>query len=172
MTVKRRREFVRTCGSRCTLNPINLPPGVGELIHTWYEDGTSQITIGEQALEKWGIKLSGGALGRHAKSHLQEVIPIDEGGERLEDLEVLDTIIQRGAQQVKVKGSRVTTDQLLKAMELRLKLTQGSVFDHMFEAMKGAPTDLDVDVDADASDDSAPDMGADEQAQAATTDAD
>lgn len=172
MRERPRREFVRTCGSRCSLNPINLPPGVGELIHEWFEDGLAQPKVLVQTQEKWGIKLSSGAIGRHAKSHLQEVIPVDEGGERLEDLEVLDTIIQRGAQQVKVKGSRVTTDQLLKAMELRLKLTQGSVFDHMFEAMKGAPTDLDVDVDADVSDDSAPDMGADEQAQAATTDAD
>lgn len=130
-----RKLIVGGCNGNCSLNPRNLPVGVGELVHGWYEEGVTPNRVYKRLIEM-DIKVSQGATYRHYHNHLHESdeTPDPEG---LTDLEVIETFIARGTKQLKQDSTKITGEQLLRAIELKLKLTQGSVFDSMFEAMKG-----------------------------------
>ena len=137
------------CSRKCSLNPDKMPAGVGELVHRWYEEGANRETIIARAKEL-GVKLSNGSVQRHKSNHL---VPSKDGsvmvgGEdgdplrRYSELEVIDAVIQRGARQVQLSTAKVTTEQLLSAIALKHKLTEGSVFDAMFDAMMGDDEDM------------------------------
>lgn len=129
------------CTKGCSLNPENLPMGVGELVHKWFEEGCNNAEIIEKA-GIMGAKLSNGSVGRHRKDHLHRAAP--EGaavpgaeGRKLTELELLDAMIQQGGAQMALGQQKVTAEQTLRAIELKMKLTEGSVFDAMFAAMAG-----------------------------------
>lgn len=135
------KRILSGCTRGCSLNAENLPAGIGDLIHTWFERGDSNgvIIAGAKTL---GIKLSNGAIGRHRASHLHAAAAVPEKkageqGPKLGDLEVIEAIIERGVEQVRLQSSKVSTEQLLQAIALKHKLTEGSVFDAMYEAMAG-----------------------------------
>lgn len=152
------------CSRKCTLNPDRLPAGVGELVHKWFEEKANRDTIIARAAEL-GVKLTGGSVGRHKQNHLR---PASSGGDGVDDgrkyteLEVIDAIIQRGARTVKMSSATVTTEQLLSAINLKHKLTEGSLFDALIDSLSGEDDD-------DLSDLEAPEAeaGAEERAQAA-----
>lgn len=131
------------CTRGCSLNAENLPAGIGELVHKWFEDGKNNGEIIALAAP-FGAKLSNGSVGRHRSAHLHaaQVAPVSapsaNPGQKLADLDVIESIIQTGAQQVGLSTSKVTTEQLLRAIELKHKLTEGSVFDAMYDAMIGS----------------------------------
>lgn len=137
------------CSRKCTLNPDRMPAGVGELVHRWYEEGANRETIIARARDL-GVKLTNGSVQRHKSNHLvpdkDPNSPLNDGddepGRRFSELEVIDAVIQRFARQMQKGSSAVTTEQGLRAIELRHKLTEGSVFDAMFDAMMGADDDL------------------------------
>lgn len=131
------------CSRKCTLNPDRLPAGVGELVHRWLEEGANRETIMARAKEL-GVKLTGGSIGRHKQNHLVPAAdphsPLQDGDDdtrRYSEIEVIDAIIQRGARQVQRSTANVTTEQLLAAINLKHKLTEGSVFDALFDALTG-----------------------------------
>lgn len=132
------------CSRKCSLNPERLPAGVGELIHRWFEEGANRDAIMSRAMEL-GVKLSSGAVGRHKSNHLRVArddnspLPPEDGqpGRRYTELETIDAIIQRGAQGMQLSSAKVTTEQLLSAIALKHKLTEGSVFDALFEMLSG-----------------------------------
>lgn len=136
------KRVLADCSRGCSLNADRLPSGMGQLIHTWFEEGCNDREIRERAAPL-GMKLSNGAISRHRANHLHaassSVSPKDDGEEapKMSDLDVIEGIIQTGAQQVKLTSAKVTTEQLLKAIELKHRLTEGSVFDAMFAAMAG-----------------------------------
>jgi len=143
------------CTRACSLNIHNLPSGIGELVVKWFEDGDS-IRAVAQRLQDLEIKRSAGAIGRHRLKHMEKrsgSLPREDQVKKKTDLEVLETIIFRGSQQVDLSASRISAEQLLRAIELKHKLTEGSVFDAMYEAMRGANV---TDLDAPAKDEPAP----------------
>lgn len=138
---ERAAKYVLTnCTAKCSINPRNLPGQIGDLIHQWYEAGDSNAMIMEKLRIMGGPRLSNGALGRHRKNHMTRADQLVDPSqaplpEKRTDLEVLEIIIGRGGQQVDLATSKVTTDQLLKAIDLKHKLTEGSVFDALFGAL-------------------------------------
>lgn len=138
-----RKLIVGGCNGNCSLNPRNLPVGVAELVHGWYEEGVTPNRVYKR-LAEMEIRISQGAAYRHYHNHLQESDETPDP-ENLSDLEVIETFIARGTRQLKQDSTKITGEQLLRAIELKLKLTQGSVFDSMFEAMKGRSVDIEAD---------------------------
>lgn len=131
------------CSRKCSSNPLNLPAGVGELVHRWFEEGANRETIMERA-KQFNVKFSGGALQRHKSNHLvpardpNSPLPDDDNpNRRFSELEVIDSVIQRFARQMQHGQTNVTAEQGLRAIELKHKMTEGSVFEAMFDAMMG-----------------------------------
>jgi len=138
------------CSRKCNCNPGNLPSGVGELLHRWFEEGANREALIARGKEV-GVKLTGGSLQRHKANHL---IPArgpgspagDDGdtGRRYSELEVVDSVIQRFARQMQAGSQQVTTEQGLRAIELKHRLTEGSVFEALFDALSGDDADDDM----------------------------
>lgn len=166
----RRYQLSPSCTRRCTLNPDNQPGTMGVLLHSWFEAGDNN----PQIIRKAGVlgrKLTNGAVGRHRANHLtwwsEDSDPIVKGEDkpRKNDLEILDQIIGRGAEQVDLSTMRISAEQLLRAIELKQKLTQGAIFADFYEAIGAAGDEI-------ASQPESPDASAsgEEQAQQAAPD--
>jgi hypothetical protein len=146
--LKPRKYVVQGCSVQCSLNPRNLPvAGAYDAIHAWYEQGCNAETIQSNA-KTMGWELTTRAIFRHKANHLvakehlthfgekeQVVLDPDAPARKLSDLEILDKIIQAGSKQLAQQSVRITPEMTMKAMELRLKLTQGSVFDDFLNAV-------------------------------------
>lgn len=171
----RRYQLSPSCTRRCTLNPDNQPGTMGVLLHGWFEAGDNNQQIIHKA-SALGRKLTNGAVGRHRANHLvrwdpgwDATSPTTEGGEekpRKSDLDILDQIIGRGAEQIDLATMRISAEQLLRAIELKQKLTQGAIFADFYEAI-GAAGDEIASGQPETPDAAA---GAEEQAQQAVED--
>lgn len=139
----RRFEISSNCKRICSLNAANLPGRSADLIHGWYEAGDNNAKIVERAT-LINVKISEGSVGRHRANHLIPVDqledPTDSPDEKVNELELLDAIISRGAKDLRLKTAKVTADQALKAIDLKYKLTQGNVLDDFLSAI-GATMD-------------------------------
>jgi hypothetical protein len=142
----RRYIISNECTRFCSLNREKLPGEMAETIHGWYEAGLTNGMIQQKAAIA-GINLSNGAIGRHASRHL---VPVDQAEdpttvplpqERLSDLEILERMIQRGAQNLHHATFRVSPEQMLKALDMKYRLTQGSPFEKFLEAAYEAMAD-------------------------------
>lgn len=141
-------DLLAACSKKCSVNPGNMPAGVGELVHRWFEEGANRETIIARAGEL-GKKLTSGALQRHKANHLIPArdpnSPLNDGDDspdrKFSELEVIDSVIQRFARQMQSGSGQVTTEQGLRAIELKHKLTEGSVFDALFDALAGGDDD-------------------------------
>lgn len=139
-------RLLDACSKQCSLNAHNLGPQLAELVHSWFEAGCNNATISQRS-DQVGHHLSEGAIGRHRANHLE---PLDEfedptaGNDPkppVDDIELLNEIIRRGAESLRFKTARVTTEQLLKALDMKYKLTQGSVWEKTLEALGAAMSD-------------------------------
>ncbi len=140
------KYVIAGCDRRCSIHDANLPPGLGQQIHQWYEDGMNRDDIRAKALET-RTNLSVGSIGRHKKNHLhpeQADLPAAPDGShdnsetperQLSELDILNAIIQRGGQRMKSPTTNVTTEQTMTAIAMKQKLTEGNVFDDMFKAL-------------------------------------
>lgn len=142
MGVRKRTQYVIAgCIRTCTLNASHYAPEVADEIHRALEDGQSRDEIRALIQKLDGRNISTGAIGRHKSNHLHEVTtPPPKGkriapGKRKSDLEILDAFIQRGAMSVDLSTFTVTGEQLLKAIDLKQRLTQGSVFEDFYKAI-------------------------------------
>jgi hypothetical protein len=155
--LKPRKYRVDNCSVACSLNPRMLPAGAYDAIHRWVELGSNNETVVANALSI-GVTITERSLARHKRNHMvpedhltqlgnDEVIldPPEPGqapGAKLSDLQILDKIIQAGAKQLGTQSVRISPEMTMKAMELRLKITNGSVFDDFMSAVGkafGAP---------------------------------
>lgn len=140
------------CTRLCSFNAANLPAGAGQVIHSWYEEGLNDRAIVARAAEI-GIKLSTTPAWRHRTKHLEKVegtIPTapDPGkaAPKLSDLEILEKLIARGAETISLSSTKVSAEMLMKALELKHKMTQGSVFDQLLGSLaEDDPDDLPVE---------------------------
>lgn len=141
-------KFRSECHSLCASHPRNLPAGLPDLLHGWFEAGDNNEKI-HNKLKEFGHPISIGALANHRRKHLireDQFVPIEQLGgdpdidrtEKLSDLEILDRIIQAGAKGLNARTVRISPEMTMKAMELRLKVTQGSVFDNFMDAVAKA----------------------------------
>ena len=132
------------CTRACTLNEYNLPPGSYPEIHAMYESGMAEEPMSAKIEETWNHHLSYGAIKRHRLKHLERTTtgfapspnaPQPVRGKKVSDLDLLDLMISKGADILESPNVKISPEQLLRAMELRLKLTQGSVFQDFFDAI-------------------------------------
>lgn len=147
----KRKWAVANCSRKCSLNEINMPGGMAALIHSWYEEGFVDREIEEKSAA-YGHRISQGASERHRRNHL---IPADHLVElegkahrptdptalperKVSDIDLLDAMIAKGAQTVHQSHVKITSEQLLRAIELKHKLTQGSAFADFFSAIGAA----------------------------------
>lgn len=145
----RRWDLLGTCGPKCSLNVGNLGEERAKMVHGWYEQGLNDKDIAKNAVAA-GFTLSHGAVGRHRGNHLE---PKGEtlGARSLKvrtDLEIIEAMIQAGGQ--RAGEFKMTPSETMKAMELKYKLTQGSAFEGMLDALTRAGMD---DDDLDLEDD-------------------
>lgn len=138
---------------------------MAETIHSWFEAGLTNGAIVEKAGVA-GIKLSNGAVGRHAAKHLvpadqvEDPTTLAEPAEKLSDLDILERMIQRGAQSLHLATFRVTPEQMLKALDMKYRLTQGSPFEKFLEAAYEAMADDEAEDPPAEAETEAPDAGA------------
>lgn len=140
---------IEDCHRLCAINPQNLPAGMPDMIHRWYEAGDNTATLVRKS-DEFGYHIGKGSFENHKRKHLvreDHLVPVTElGGDpelddqntKLSELEILDRIIQAGAKGLKGRAVRITPEMTMKAMELRLKLTQGSVHDDFMAAVAKA----------------------------------
>jgi hypothetical protein len=135
------------CNRQCSLNAYSLPGDVGALIHSWYEMGDNNSTIVAKA-RVLDVKISEGAVGRHRANHLVPLGPTlsdprkpDGGSEhtgprpKIDDLTVLEQIISKGADSIDLSTVRISPEMTIRAIELKYKLTQGSVLENFMSAL-------------------------------------
>ena len=175
--LKPQKFEIHKCTKGCSLNPQNFAGKGGALVHQWYEEGSNDATIRDKG-KVMGFQLSLGAIARHRAHHLVRVdykasagdgVTIDptkaeESTKRKSDLDVLEMFISRGADQIDLSTMRVSGEQLLRAIELKHKLTQGSVFESFFEAIGAAGDEMLIQEPGETKDVAA---SVDEQRQAA-----
>lgn len=140
------RFKVDGCPTLCGFNPRNLPPGAYDRIHSWYEAGDTRDEMVRKLQEEFNHKVNVRVVSNHRNKHmarddqfqgLDEFTP-SRPEKKLSDLEILDKMIQAGAKGLDGKSVRISPEMTLKAMDLRLKLTQGSVFDDFMSAVSKA----------------------------------
>jgi hypothetical protein len=112
------------------------------MVHGWYEEGLNDKSIAKNAFTA-GFPLSHGAVGRHRSNHLE---PKGETlgariATRRTDLEIIEAMIQAGGE--RAGEFKMTPSETMKAMELKYKLTQGSAFEGMLDALNRAAMDED-----------------------------
>jgi hypothetical protein len=136
------------CTRGCSLGEHLLPGNAFTVVHGWFEEGVNNEVIHNRSIEL-GVPLSLGAIGRHRGRHLiaqdqmktVEELENEAGGapeRKLDDLEILERLIQAGSLSLADKKVRVSPDMLMKAMELKYKLTQGNVFQGFLDAVDAA----------------------------------
>lgn len=170
--VRPRNYRIEQCPTLCSLNPRQMPAGVYEAVHAGIEAAKPYKEIVQIAASQ-GYAVSERAIGNHKHNHLvaEDTLyrPSDmpDVREKKSDLEILDKIIQAGARTLDNAGTRIGPEMTLKAMELRLKLTQGSVFDDFMAAVGTAFGAPEAEPSA-ATENVAAQLSGDEQEQAAT----
>ena len=146
----RKWDLLGTCSPKCSLNIENLGEERALMVHGWFEQGLNDKTISKNAVSA-GFPLSHGAVGRHRANHLEPKGETYAGRSvtKSTDLEIIEGLIQVGGQ--RLDEFKVTPSELMKAMELKYKMTQGSAFESMLDALARAAADED-DEDEDEDD--------------------
>lgn len=150
-------KYARNCPVQCWASPEKAGRTRAAQIHEWYEEGHIPFRVLKMCREA-GIKVAERSVYLHREKHLTlmgDHSALDEAaaelienpGSRLSDLEILERIIQKGASALIRKETRVTPEMTMKALELKLKLTQGSVFDSFMGAVAQAMQDEGLPVD-------------------------
>ena len=133
----RKWALMGNCGPKCSLNEANIGPEHAKMAHGWYEQGLNDKDIAKNAFSA-GFNLSHGAVGRHRANHLEPLGEIKEtrSQKTRTDLEIIESMIQAGGD--RADQFKMTPSETMKAMELKYKLTQGSAFESMLDALNRA----------------------------------
>ena len=155
----RKWDLLGSCTKKCSLSEAVLGEDSAKMVHGWYEQGLNDKQIAKNAFLA-GITLSHGAVGRHRQNHLE---PKGEmrgsvSTKRRTDLEIIEDMIQAGGD---AAGQfKMTPSETMKAMELKYKLTSGSAFEGMLDALNRAAME-DDDLEAMPNDPSMADTSGD-----------
>jgi hypothetical protein len=138
----RKWDLLGTCTAKCSINEANIGEERAKLVHGWFEEGLNDKTIAKNAFTS-GFTVSHGAVGRHRQNHMEPKGEIREGrtGKQWSDLEIIDNMIQAGGD--RADQFKMTPSETMKAMELKYKLTAGSAFEGMLDALNRAAMEED-----------------------------
>jgi len=131
-----------TCSVKCTLNEAKVGEDGAKMLHGWFEQGLNDRDIAKNAVQA-GMPLSHGAAARHRQNHLEpkgEIFSRPREKQRT-DLEIIEEMIQSGG--ANAHTFKMTPSETMKAMELKYKMTQGSAFESMLDALNRAVDDDD-----------------------------
>jgi hypothetical protein len=128
-----------SCTNMCTAHPDNLGEEGAKMLHDILEAGYGG-SHAQRELTKAGHSLSRTAIHRHVANHIR---PLDKTeslekaeGKRVPTLEILDAISEMGYKNR--RNWRPTIQDVLKAEEMRLRLTGGSLFDAFLDVIDAA----------------------------------
>jgi hypothetical protein len=140
--VKPQRYAVIGCSTLCSFSADKLGDNF-LTVHGWFEEGVSVRGIVIKAEDELGISVSQTSAFRHHKRHLRAVFDGETPSEvdvrtkrTASDLDVLEGIISAGWRN---SGNwKPTIQDTLKAMDMKLRLTKGSVFEDFFTDIDAA----------------------------------
>ncbi len=143
----RKWDLLASCTPGCSLNAKNITEGNANIIHGWYEQGLGDQQIGANAYEL-GLSLSAGAIGRHKGNHMRphtEITETDTISPKMADLEALEKILDVGSRQI--DSWKVTPSDYFKALDMKYKLTSGSVLQGTLDQLALAEEAMDDEED-------------------------
>lgn len=139
-------KLVIACPEECSLHPSKIGQGVAEVLLLMRENGAGSGTIAKRAAELLKRPVPTSNAARHVK-HYKEVEERPGGyvdpAKKLADLEILDLVIQRGAQNS--ANWKPTIKDTIEAMKLKTQMTGNSAFDDLISLFDGDEADSAMD---------------------------
>jgi hypothetical protein len=138
----RKWALLGNCSHKCLLHERHLSNERREMVHGWYEQGLNDKEIAKNCFEA-GFSLGSGTIGRHRANHMEPLGEIRESRaqKKRTDLEIIEDMIQAGGE--RAGQYKMTPSETMKAMELKYKMTQGSAFEGMLDALTRAAMEED-----------------------------
>lgn len=145
------------CSRLCTLNPSRLPGPLQTTFHSWFEQALTDYEIGVRS-DQVGHHVSFGAISRHRRNHLilietvadiessDPLRPADPGS--VDHVSVLERIIAHGSRNIET--GKITTELVLKAMDMHWRITAGRQLDATMQAIEDAMSGAGRDVGSEA----------------------
>lgn len=132
------------CGSKCSVSEVNIGKPRATLLHGWFEAGQSDHKI-EDLARAAGFTVTAASVGRHFRNHLIEAdqVELREDYAEMGELEALQQAIKQG--QKNMGNWKMTPSEWMKALELYMKFTEGTVYDGLLDAMELAEFDEETD---------------------------
>lgn len=128
------------------MHPDKIGEGLSSILLLMRENGAGSPTMARRAAEFLKHPVPSTNMQRHVK-HYKE--PEDRPGgiidpsKKLMDLEILDLVIQRGAQNS--ANWKPTIKDTIEAMKLKMQMTGNSAFDDLISLFDGADADAAID---------------------------
>lgn len=124
-------DYTLSCREDCTFHPDK---SLSEFATTRLIDGIPYRTIAKALLGE-GLMVSITTLARH-KKHIHAVEEEVAPGPKVTNIEILETIIQKGFGNS--KNWKPTIGDTMKAMDMWFRLTSGNPFESLLDAMAAA----------------------------------
>lgn len=124
-------DYTLNCPEACTFHPDK----------PWSDFATTRLIAGESqraimvALAAEGFTTTQPSVGRH-KRHITANTPDEKAGPKATNIEILETIIQKGFGNS--KNWKPTISDTMKAMDMWFRLTAGNPFEGLLDAMAAA----------------------------------
>lgn len=142
------------CTEKCSVHADNIGADNAEFLMSLLEAGHGNPRA-RKDLEARGVSISGGSMGRHIANHvrdLEKTEPVEDAlGGSVPTVELLDSIIVSGYRNR--RNWKPTIQDVMKAMEMKLRVTGASAFEDFFDAIDNAreedgEDELPVDLEA------------------------
>lgn len=138
-------KLVVACPDQCSFHPDKIGPGITAALLSMREQGAGAIVFKRRAEEL----LHHPVPGTNVQRHLKHYKPVEDnpGGiidpsKKLADLEILDLVIQRGAQNS--ANWKPSIKDTIEAMKLKMQMTGNSAFDDLLSLLDSADPDEDA----------------------------
>jgi hypothetical protein len=126
------------CPNECSLSPAKVGPGVANALLAIRQNGAGIQVMAKRAEELLKRPVPRSNMARHLH-HYQEVDTTAPGAvdpsKKQGDLEILDLVIQRGAQNS--QNWKPSIKDTLDAMKLKMQMTGNSAFDDLLALLDG-----------------------------------
>lgn len=138
----RKWVLLDSCTAKCGSNAAHIGDANALILHGWYEQGLNDTEIARNCFQA-GFPIGQGSIGRHRANHMEPLAEQRESRSttRRSDLEIIESMIQAGGD--RAGQFKMTPSETMKAMELKYKLTQGSAFEGMLDALNRAAMEED-----------------------------
>ena len=121
------------CPSSCSLHPDKIGPGISKALAAIRANGAGANVFARRASELLGHPVPTSNVSRHLNHYRDPAeAPVSaaaESGERVSDLQILDLVIQQGAQNS--KNWKPSIKDTMEAIKLKMQMTGNSAFDDL-----------------------------------------